>query len=439
MIDDSQAIFYLSYAFIAAMVGVAYLKVSSTEGVTITTKEFKIFQQSFLTGYSIMILCELIAAASFFHTFVYLNLTIEQITKLYVVTIFSSTMFGIVQEVIDIGSRKDKCVLSALLYGISMCSIFLGGHFDRLLLGRVIYGAASSLHHASFEAYVIHEHAILGFPEDWLSHTFTLLSHCMAVIAVLSGFVGQSAASSGPLGPVALCSCVFILCALYLLLAWTKDTNGPKFMLSNFSYNVSQTLSSLRSSRQLVLVLLISSLCEAAITVFTYYWAPWLTQMAREESHRVPYEIIFSAYISSSMLGNYIYQLFSTAVGPDNALQAILFCSAAAFFLGSVFQTPMMAFGVSLIVQLCVGGYWPSIGLLRGRSIVPEIKSTALVISRCITLAISFAVLTCIHHSPFLTLTACATLFSAAAYLHTILPQGSQNIGDDDADEEDDT
>jgi hypothetical protein len=273
-------------------------------------------------------------------------------------------------------------VLSALLYGISMCSIFLGGHFDRLLLGRVIYGAASSLHHSSFEAYVIHEHTILGFPEDWLSNTFTLLSHCMAVIAVVAGAAGQSAASSGPLGPVAFCSCAFILCALFLLLSWSKDSNAPKFMLSNFSFNLSQTLSAAKSSRQMVLVLMIASLCEAAITVFTYYWAPWLTMIAREESHSIPYEIIFSAYISSSMLGNYLYQLFSTTVGAENALQAILFGSAAAFFLGSVFQTPMMSFGVSLFVQLCVGGYWPSIGLLRGRSVVPEIRSTTIVIGR---------------------------------------------------------
>ena len=99
MIDESQTVFYICYAIIAAMVGVAYLKVSSTEGVTITTKEFKTFQQSFLTGYSVMILCELIAAASFYHTFAYLHLTMEQITKLYVVTVFSTTMFGIVAEV----------------------------------------------------------------------------------------------------------------------------------------------------------------------------------------------------------------------------------------------------------------------------------------------------------------------------------------------------
>ena len=59
--------------------------------------------------------------------------------------------YSLFEQVIDLGARKDKCVLSALLYGASMCSIFLGGHFDRLLLGRGVYGAASALHHSSFE------------------------------------------------------------------------------------------------------------------------------------------------------------------------------------------------------------------------------------------------------------------------------------------------
>ena len=219
-------------------------------------------------------------------------------------------------------------------------------------------------------AYVIHEHSILGFPEDWLSNTFTSLSHCMAVVAVASGFIGQFAATSGPLGPVAFCSTSFIVCALFLMVAWNKDSNGPKFMLSNFSYNISQTISAARSSRQMVLVLSIASLCEAAITVFTFYWAPWLSMIAREEQHSVPHEIIFASYISASMLGNYLFQLFSSKVGSDNALQGILFGSAVAFFLGSVFQTPLMSYGVSLFVQLCVGGYWPSIGLLRGRFVI---------------------------------------------------------------------
>ena len=59
------------------------------------------------------------------------------------------------------------------------------------------------------------------------------------------------------------------------------------------------------------------------------------------------------------------------------------------------------------------------------RCIVPEIRSTALVLSRCVTLAISFVILTFIHHSPMLTLSACASLFAVATYLQSLLPQVS--------------
>jgi hypothetical protein len=68
--------------------------------------------------------------------------------------------------------------------------------------------------------------------------------------------------------------------------------------------------------------------------------------------------------------------------GVDVIFQGILFASSAAFFLGAVFQTPTMAFGISVIVQMCVGGYWPSVGYLRGRYVVPELRVTFLTISR---------------------------------------------------------
>lgn len=191
MIDHSQAIYYLGYALLCACLGVAYIKVKSTEGVVITTKEFKNFQNSFLTAYSLMIMCELMSVASFFHAFAFLKLSLEQITKLYVVTIFSTTAFGILVEIVDIGARKDKCMISAVLYSIGLVSMFFGGHFEMLLLGRVVYGAAAALQHSSFEGYVIHEHTSRGFPDDWLSQTFSFLTHSMAFVAAFSGTHSQ--------------------------------------------------------------------------------------------------------------------------------------------------------------------------------------------------------------------------------------------------------
>ena len=93
---------------------------------------------------------------------------------MYLTTVVSTTVTGIVMEVVDLGTRKDKCALSAGLYSLSMFSIFFGGHkhMEMLMIGRIVYGAASALHHSSFENYAINGHTSLGFPEDWLDRQF---------------------------------------------------------------------------------------------------------------------------------------------------------------------------------------------------------------------------------------------------------------------------
>jgi MFS family permease len=162
MIEQYEYTYYLTFAMICAALGVTYIKLKSTEGLVITTKEFKIFQTSFLTGYSAMILGELIASASFYHTLISLGLSLEKITKLYIVTIVSTTLFGVLLDIVDIGTRKDKCCASALLFAIAMFSFFFGGHFEMLLMGRIVYGAASALLHSSYDSYLVHEHTTLG-------------------------------------------------------------------------------------------------------------------------------------------------------------------------------------------------------------------------------------------------------------------------------------
>jgi hypothetical protein len=47
--DDSLSFFYFSYALLLGATGVAYLKLRSTEGTVVTTKEFQLFQSGFLT------------------------------------------------------------------------------------------------------------------------------------------------------------------------------------------------------------------------------------------------------------------------------------------------------------------------------------------------------------------------------------------------------
>jgi hypothetical protein len=95
-----------------------------------------------------------------------------------------------------------------------------------------------------------------------------------------------------------------------------------------------------------------------------------------------------------------------------------------------------------VVVQLCVGGYWPCVGYYRGRLLMHEQRNTVIVLSRYYisalfysyrdplnallytphvlprrlgTLVITVTVLNAVHHSPLLAV--CAALTGAAAYL----------------------
>jgi MFS family permease len=241
MIDPSQTLYYLTYGVVSIVLLIVYLKLKSTESsVIVTTKEFQTFQSSFISGFSLVILCEFVAAASFYHTLITMHLELEQITRLYLVTVIASTIFSILLEIVDLGTRKDKCVLSALLYSVSMFSMLFGGHYEMLLLSRILYGFAAALQQTSFELYAVHQHSSQGYPEDWLTQSFTWLTHLMSLMAVLSGILGQSSASLGHLGCVSFCCVGFALAALYLFVTWEKDINSPRFMLSGFLFNANQ-------------------------------------------------------------------------------------------------------------------------------------------------------------------------------------------------------
>lgn len=56
--------------------------------------------------------------------------------------------------------------------------------------------------------------------------------------------------------------------------------------------------------------------------------------------------------------------------------------TSAFFLLGAVFQTSKFALLMSVLVQLCVGGYWPCVGYFRGRLLLHEQRNMVIVITK---------------------------------------------------------
>lgn len=436
MIEEYEYLYYLSYAAVCLATVIMYIKVRSTEAILITTKEFKIFRNSFLGGYIAVLFVELLSVASFYHVLTNLKLSLEEITDLYIVTIVSSAAFGAVIEIIDIGSRKSKCIMTALLFAISLFTLYDGSNYELLLLGRVVYGLASVLLHSAFESYLVHENASIGYPEDWLMHSFGVLAHSMAFVSAGTGSVGQALVGMG--GPSACITFSLLVCigvALFISASWATDISGSRFALTGFVQTCGQTIQACRSNQGLLNLVLMSCSFEACITIFTFYWAPWMESAIKEESHTVPFELVFSALATSSMLGNYFYGLLSPQWGHDSLLQIVLSVSASAFFLGAVFNTPAFMMLIALAIQCCVGFYWPGLGVLRGRFTLPEHRTAAVLLCRALTTAIVVPVLGTIHHKPTLILLVCSCLNMAAVYFQSQLQQGDF---DKELDEEDD-
>lgn len=60
-------------------------------------------------------------------------------------------------------------------------------------------------------------------------------------------------------------------------------------------------------------------------------------------------------------------------------------------------------------------------GFLRGRYVMPEMRSMCMTISRLGTLVISVMLLTFIHHSPMMMMLSCAVLNGTASYLQNTI------------------
>ena len=99
----------------------------------------------------------------------------------------------------------------------------------------------------------------------------------------------------------------------------------------------------------------------------------------------LPYEMIFCCYICTSMLGNYLYQIYTSSSQEQDGssiFQVVLVVTAACYLVGSYLSSPMLIFGTSILIHLCMGAYWSCIGILRAQHIPPEYRSAPVTITK---------------------------------------------------------
>merc|ERR1712232_637588 len=123
---------------------------------------------------------------------------------------------------VDKFGRKNSCIVYCVLE-IIINTLEHSTNFGILLLGRVLGGISTNLLFSAFESWMTTEHRKRGFPEEWLSRTYSAASIGNGAMAILAGVVAQVLEDQfGHIGPFQGAIALTFL-ALVLVLYWEEN------------------------------------------------------------------------------------------------------------------------------------------------------------------------------------------------------------------------
>lgn len=500
MFNPNEMNYYLIYFFIIILLILFFYKITSSDKNSLqssrvsTTNEFQVFQRTFLTGFSLMIFAELVSIGSFYKVFLSIHLEISQIIRLYIITLFSNLIGSFFMELFEFESHRprSRCLFVCILFLISCFIVLFGGNYEMLCISRVFYGIATSMMQVYFESYAQHQHANSGYPDEWLHKMFSSnFTHVLTLISMLSGITGEFSSSLGVMGPIVFCIILSSMCILYIFTMWKNDgeiggsfLSSTRSLLAPFQYNLNQLYMQIKSpvsvgtskktnenvfsyNRNLIGLLLISSIIDSIVSIFMFIWAPFLhaltlsCEVSGQSSlgfHHIPYLIIYSTLMGAMILGSYSYNVYLQLNSSDSSVSTVnssfhlfklsLICLAILFFilfcitpfhlnLGATspessidssnnntssflfaYSSPLsvsVAFIVMLFIQFNIGIYTSSVGYFRGKILHSNTRSISLLITKLLAFVLSFSLLSFLNLSPFL-LTGFSFLFVTITY-----------------------
>jgi MFS family permease len=308
-------------------------------------------------------------------------LSMDVISKLFLVGFASTGICGpFIGRMVDTYGRKLGTLLFVFFYSFAALSI-TSSNLILLILGRFFSGLGTSLLFSAPEAWLVGE--FQKYPKSnfhWLSQTFAWAYTGDAIIAILAGQMASGVAKRfGPTGPFLLSIGFLSLAASIILKTWTEN-KVRRSISSNFSWKSKPTIREgwklILSDPKLILLGLVQSLFEGSMYIFVLQWAPAIKSILSnlslsQQSIAVPYGIIFSSFMSCCFLGSVVFQFFQKRKVRVE-VSTLIFLPLSSFAMMAVslrgLQTSFLPLIVSFyLFEICVGMYFPSIGLLRSK------------------------------------------------------------------------
>merc|ERR1719219_1749974 len=186
------------------------------------------------------------------------------------------------------------------------------------------------------------------------------------MVAVSAGVITGYAASYR--GPVAAFDCSMIMLTIgTLIVAFTWQENYGQVNL-NVGQTLSHSLAAMRNDPKIIVLGMIQSLFEGAMYLFVFMWTPAIDDIAPRE---INHGWMFANFMLSCMIGTELFSRASKLISVEKVMIIVLGGASATMFLSAQFASYHLRFGMFCLFELCVGAYWPAIGMQRSKYI-PE-------------------------------------------------------------------
>jgi MFS transporter, MFS domain-containing protein family, molybdate-anion transporter len=136
-------------------------------------KEFDSFRRKYIVVYLVIMLADWMQGTHMYTLYLSYNVNVS---ALFLTGFLSGALFApILGSFVDKFGRKNSCIVYCVLEII--INILEHSHdFGVLLFGRVLGGVSTNLLFSAFESWMATEHRKRGFPEEWISRTYSEVS-----------------------------------------------------------------------------------------------------------------------------------------------------------------------------------------------------------------------------------------------------------------------
>jgi len=270
---------------------------------------------------------------------------------------------------------------------------------------------------SAYETWMVKEHRVRGFDDEWLNNTYALASVGNGLMAILAGIVAQITADAlGEIGPFQLAIALTVL-DLVLVLGWTENYGGSGdndtgnetgSSYSGLFKNFRDSIGVIASSLPVFLLGSVCALFEGGMFSFVFQWVPTMFELSpqfpdrffasnfsvgpvdfvaaaapkADEGSNVPTGLVFSSLMVCITVGGLLIEPIIKQLGTAAASLAVYTTAAAAMFIAYQFNTFYPTLAAFLLFEVCVGAFFPASAGLRSEFLPTSLQATIMTLFR---------------------------------------------------------